>query len=346
MPTIEEQLPENATTEQIEEFVDSIVAEEETERKAADDENEGEPGKKTDSQRIADDEVAPDDTTAGDEKSADDAAADGSEDGAGESESPKWLTDDLKAEVEAWGFSEDQIAEFSSKEELDRALSLVYRAIPKAKEGEESDEEKPSGPLADRKRRPDGTLLPKDAEGKKEATEEGGFKLDLDADYYGQEIVGAFNALDGHYRSKLSALEERLAEVESAEERRVVEAETREFDEAVDSLGFADLFGKTGKETEKQFANRKLLFSASKAVFAHLAANGKNPRMGDKSLVMRAARMEFADQVAKKERQALTKKMTKQHNSRMGGGAEKPRDQQESTLDEMKRYYKELEADS
>jgi hypothetical protein len=60
-------------------------------------------------------------------------------------------------------------------------------------------------------------------------------------------------------------------------------------------------------------------------------------------LVGRVARMVFAEDLSKKELKNHTRKITRQSNSRQGGGATRPQDPREDPRDEADRLYKEME---
>jgi len=47
-------------------------------------------------------------------------------------ELPEWMTDDVKAEAAAYGIGESEIADFASREELDRALRLFDKTALEA----------------------------------------------------------------------------------------------------------------------------------------------------------------------------------------------------------------------
>ena len=68
-----------------------------------------------------------------------------------------------------------------------------------------------------------------------------------------------------------------------------------------------------------------------------------SPRGGRVGLAC-VAKMVFAEDLSKKELKARTRKISKQSNGRMGGGATRPQDPPETLEQEMERLYKELEA--
>lgn len=242
--------------------------------------------------------------------------------------SQDWLDDDLKAEVAAYGISEDELAEFSSREELERAFRLFDKAaLDKGRKAlAETDESKARD---DKGRFTKTETEPEGAEDRK-----GGFEVKLSKDVYDDEIVDEFTRLRDHYESRLATLEQRFLEADA-------QAEERHFDSLIDSLGHADLFGKTGKENEKQLARREELFVASKAFINGLGSYGRPTEMSE-SLINRVARMVFAEEIGKKDLKARTAKISRQSNGRQGGGVTRPSEPSESPRDWADKLYREL----
>lgn len=306
------ELTEESTHEDVQSLVDQIV-----EDRKGDDE-------KGDAQKIAEerDEPAIAETDSGSEDTADDGKADEGEE-AGASE---WLDDDLKAETTAYGISEEELADFTSREELERALRFFDRSALEA--GRKA--------TAEAARDEKGRFLKKSEEEAPERKDsEGQFEISLDKELYDEELVDQFTRMRDHYESRLSALETRFIEADAR-------AEEQRFDTLVDSLGSADLFGKTGKENSAQLQRREDLLIAVKAQQIGLQTLGRDVDLNE-ALVGRVARMVFADEFGKKDLKARTRKIAKQSNGRMGGSATKAHDSAEPLMDEMRRLYKELE---
>jgi hypothetical protein len=116
----------------------------------------------------------------------------------------------------------------------------------------------------------------------------------------------------------------------------------QKFDGIVDTLGHADLFGKTGKENSKQLKRRQDLLDEVRTMMAGRKTLGRQAEMND-SLVNRVARGLFAEDIGKKELKAKTRKVSKQANSRQGGGATRASEAQEPLKDEMRRLYAEMD---
>jgi hypothetical protein len=250
----------------------------------------------------------------------------------GDEESDSWMDDDLKAEVAAYGIEESELADFASREELERAMRLFDKsALAAGRKAMAEESEKATGRNAKgefvKKAEPE----PK-AEGKPEA--EGKYEPKLDKAVYDEEIVNEFTRMRDHYESRLEALESRLLENDA-------KSEENRFDSLVDSLDHADLFGKTDKEDSKQLQRRHDLHVAVRAHMIGMEKLGRPTELNE-SLVGRVARMVFAEDLGKKDLKTRTRKISRQSNGRQGGGATRPQDPREDPREEADRRYKEL----
>lgn len=308
-------LKDDATHEEIQEVVEQLV----------EDRKEPEPEEKGDAQKIAEERDEPttqtETTTAETDSGSDDTAPEGEEAGDSEGQTD-WLDADLKAEVAAYGIDEKELADFTSREELERALRFFDKSALEAgrKEMAKGDESKDSK---------------KEPEPKEEEPKEGQYEIGLDKAVYDEELVGELTRMRDHYETRVAALETRDAE-------RDAQVEEQRFDGLVDSLGHADLFGKSGKETKKELERREDLFIAVKAQQIGLQHLGR-PTDLDGQLINRVARMVFVEELGKKDLKARTRKISKQANSRGGDSATKGASPVESLRDEMRRHYKELD---
>jgi hypothetical protein len=241
-----------------------------------------------------------------------------------------WFDDDLKAEVSAYGIDEDELADFTSREEVERALRFFDKSALEAgrKAMAAGDEPKETG------RDDKGRFVAKAAETEKEPEAKGGYQVTLDKNVYDDGIVEEFTRMRDHYETRLEALESRLMEADAR-------AEEQHFDGLVDALGHADLFGKTDQENEKQLQRRQDLHVAVKAQMLGLKQLGRPTEMSE-SLINRVARMVFAEELGKKDLKSRTTRISKQSNRRQGGGITRPHDTRESARDEADRLYREL----
>ncbi len=284
-------------------------------------------------------------TRVGDDDSANDDAAAEQKDAGGEdsgddkdsgSQKKSWLTDDIRAELPRW-ISDEDLAEFSSRDELDRALGLMDRAALKAgrdagTKGGEDDQQAGAKAQRGQERGQDGKFVKqKKAEDTTGDDASEAFEIDLDLSEFDDglqdKIKGALTSLRDHYEGRMKALDDRFAAIESDMQAREMAAREAQFDAIVDSIGHADLFGKSGEETDKQLEARRTLFAELEIYLAGLETLGRKGQM-DKATVTRVCRMAFADHISKQEQKNLTKRFMKQSNMRMGVGAERPAEQE------------------
>ena len=330
MPDVAE-LTETSTHDEIQSFVDEI-----TEARAGD-------PPKTDAE-IANghaDNFRTEETTAAPDKGDETAAATKAE-GEEKAEGRDWFDDDLKAEVAAYGIGEEELADFSSREEVQRALRFFDKsALEAGRKAMAESEATPTDPKRDEKGRfaPKAETETKAPEGKPDG--KGGYEIKLDKNVYDEPIVEEFTRLRDHYESRLEALQSVVETLDSRFRDLDAKAEEQQFDSLVDSLGHADLFGKTNNENAKQLERRKDLHVAVKAQMLGLAQLGRPTELSD-SLINRVARMVFAEEFSKKDLKSRTSKIQKQSNGRMGGGATRPTEPSESARDEADRRYREM----
>lgn len=317
-------LNENMSSEEIRSYAESVIQEVESERKGE---------TKSDAQIVSEVSSA---TKSSAEENSSSESADGLDQGelsGDESSSPDWIDDDVKAEVAAYGISESDLADFASREELDKALRLIDKTALDV--GRKATVESESSKTRNEK----GQFVKKEKSGDDDSSEEkprnGRYEVSLSRDVYDEEIIDEFTRMRDHYESRLEALESHFMEVSAKEEER-------QFDNFVDSLGHSDLFGKTGSESEKELERRRDLHVAVKAQLLGLERLGRPTKLDDK-LVSRVANMVFADELGKKRLKQQTQKISRQSQLRQGGSPTKPTPLREDPRDEADRLYRELE---
>jgi hypothetical protein len=265
------------------------------------------------------------------DKSGIESALEGEETG-DDMESPEWLTDDVKAEAATYGIDESELADFASREELDRALRLFDKTALEAgrkamAEGEAEKTRNEKGQFVKKEE-------PKTETPEEETQQDGRYQVSLNPDLYDEEIISEFTRMRDHYESRLEVLESHFSEASaSAEEQR--------FDSFVDSLGHADLFGTTGKESEKELERRRDLNVAVKAQMIGLAQLGRPAEMSQQ-LIARVANMAFGEELGKKLLKQKTTKISKQSQLRQGGSPTKPLPPSDDPRAEADRLYQEL----
>jgi hypothetical protein len=329
-----EELTADSTADDVKEYAEQVVKEVEADRAGE------EKGDARITAEHADNEHKPEGAkeTLAEKKSGEEAAEEGEK--AGEE---SWLDEGLKAEAAAIGLEESELADFTSREELERALRLFDKKALEAgrKALAESDKaESDKGQTRNEK----GRFVEKKpkADPKPEEAKEGRFEISPKfKETYDEEMVSELTNLRDHYETRLDAYESRFAAMEDRLAAADAAAEEKHFDSLVDSLGHTDLFGKTDTEDAKQLQRRKDLHVAVKAQLIGLAQLGRPTELNE-SLVNRVARMVFAEDLGKKDLKNRTRKISRQSNGRQGGGATRPQDPREDPRDEADRLYKEL----
>lgn len=247
-----------------------------------------------------------------------------------ESRAPKWVNDKVIAEVAAYGIDKSDLSEFASREELDRALKLLDKKAFEA--GRKALAESDEGSTRNEK----GQFSKKEAKQEDAVGKDSNrYEVSLSKDLYDDEIVDEFTRLRDHYESRLSVLEARFADVNA-------QAEEQQFDSYVDQLGFSDLFGKTGSESDEELERRRELHVAVKAQLIGLERLGRPAELND-NLVGKVANMVFADEITKKRLKQQTQKVSRQSQLRQGGSPTRPQPPREDPRDEADRLYRELE---
>ena len=256
-------------------------------------------------------------TPAGDDDSAGESAAEGGE-GEGDTEEDIFGTE-LREHAAAIGLTDEQLSEFSSREELDRAMRLLdARAMQMGRDaakddGKDGDKEKQATPET-RARDDQGRFAKPDAETS--------YSVKLDPEIFPEEVIEEFNALRDHYESRIDSFEQRFAVLEETERLRQEVSEQREFDSILDSLDHPELFGTTGKETRAERTNRENLWKDLQAYIIGLKGFGREVR-ADREFVARVMNMTFAEHLSQKTKNQLITKAKSQSQRRSGSAGTK-----------------------
>lgn len=248
----------------------------------------------------------------------------------GDEESDSWLDEDTKAEVAAYGIEESELADFASREELEKALRLFDKsALAAGRKALAEEGEKPAG------RNEKGQFLKKEAEPKAEPQKsaDGKYEPMLDRAIYDDGIVDEFTRMRDHYESRLERLESHFQE-------QAAVTEEKQFDSALDKLDMPKLFGVTGKETPDELKKREEVMAQAKVLQAGYRTFGRDVEI--EALVGRAAKMVFSAEFDKHDLKTRTRKISRQSNARLGGGSTRPQDPRESAREEADRRFKEL----
>lgn len=258
-----------------------------------------------------------------DDKSGDDDAV------AKDSDDDDWvssLAEDMQELVASLGLTDDEVREFSGPEELQRHAHLLDKQLirmgDKLRPGEEQEAALASQDpamskmeaqqrVASQQRGDDGRFV--------KAETEGSYKPSIVADDYDNELVGEFQRIADHFENRIKFLEQVVQQTES----RAREAELQQLDLMIDSLGYDDLFGNSTKVRSSEHKdNRVKLVETAHVLRAGMESLGRNVTVTP-SLLKRALNQEFADQLTKKERQNITKRLQDQQKRRLGVGGRK-----------------------
>ena len=338
----------DTTSDDIKAYVEQVATEVESERK-------GEQEPKSDAQITSEHAGTPQpgdrtNKTPAEKNSGRKSANDGEKaaevddqgDESGESEGPEWFTDDVKAEAAAYGIDKSEIADFASREELDRALRLFDKSALEAgrKALAEPDGESDEGSTRNEKGRFAKKEAPDADDPPAKRKVEG--RYEFKADIYDEDLEEDLKGFRDYADSRVAALEERLQAYEERFAEADAVAKERHFDNMVDSLGHADLFGVTDKETAQEKQRREDLFVEVETYLRGRESLGRPAELND-TILNRIARSLFAEELGKKELKQRTRKISRQSNGRQGGGATRPSDPRQDPRDEFDRLYRELE---
>ncbi len=247
-----------------------------------------------------------------DDSTAGASAAETGDEGQAEADR-SWLDDEAKDLAKSLGYEEGDLAEFQTKEDLDRFLSVAEKRAYR-------DRMKQSAPAEVKPEAVKAADPPKTEPSKSDAAE---YKVTLDPDTYDEGLVQEIKQLNDHYAGKMAKLEERLARYEKGQQQSSFDAIVAQFEPVADSLEAPpDLFGKTHQESQAQLTNRNRLLIAIGQV-ANLRGIPLRTALSDQALVSRALHLEFGDALIKQERTKVIEKVKKQSSQRLGIGKQR-----------------------
>lgn len=227
----------------------------------------------------------------------------------------EWLDEETRDLASAMGLSDDDLSEFGSKKELERALRLLDRkAFEAGKAAAKPAGEKPQFDGA--RGASNGHTSTTDV-----LADLSRFKL---GDQWDEEAAKPVNAFIDAATTTIRDLQTRIDAFEQSETRRAAEDVRSRALQALHSLGHADLFGKPGeKPTREQQTN------IDKAIDAHythargLIASGRSVAPTP-AFLKAAVQLAFGDQLTKQTERQVVERLRKQSSRRTGGGAGKP----------------------
>lgn len=249
--------------------------------------------KNTPKSRVAE---TPDDTN------DDDAAAESANDAPADNEE---IPDDLISRALEAGLTANELREFDSAKELQRAVTVFERAMAIAERGKAD--------VAASK-------------ANVEASKEPDFEKML-ADGHDADLIEAFRTT----WNEAKAAREQAQSVLVTEQRRAFDMQCQRFDETLDNLaGYEAVFGKgrfaeLSQKDPTQAANRQRVFSQMEVLRRGYEATGQQVP-NEAALIRSAAASVFSDQSAKSARQVVKKEIEqagKQAIAKAGSGPRK-----------------------
>ena len=186
------ELNESMTSEDIAAYADAVAKEVAAERQGdGGHEHNQDSGQEPDASEQAE-------VKSGSKAAASDAQG---EDTGEESSTPDWVSDELKAEVAAYGIDDSDLQEFSSREELDKFVRLLDKKSLEA--GRKALAESDQGSARNEK----GQFKKQEPEqGEKPSSssnDDDRYEISLSKDLYDDEIVDEFTRMRDHYESRL-----------------------------------------------------------------------------------------------------------------------------------------------
>lgn len=318
----------STSSDDIREYAEQVFKEVEADRK-------GEPDRKSDAQIISEQAGLPQPSakpkeTLAEKQSGNTTALDGEDTGIDDTESPEWLTDDVKAEATAYGIDVSELTDFASREEFEKALRFLdktaLQAGRKALENGDAQARNDKGQFVKKDE-------PKTEPTEKEGKGDGKYQVSLDPDIYDGEIISELTRFRDHIDSRLGVLEAYMTQVNAV-------AEEQRFDSEIDKLDMPKLFGSTGKETAEELKRREDVLAQARVLQAGYQSFGKDVAI--ETLVARAATMVFSSEFEKQKLKQRTSKISRQSQLRQGGSPTKPIPPRDDPREEADRLYREL----
>ena len=278
------------------------------------------------------------DTDDGDEKHS--AGADSAETNAGEGdpEPPEWLDEEASELAQSYGFTQKEVTQFGSLEELLRAGNMLdqrlyQRGQQQTEAGEETQQQEQ-------------TTNEETATQQQEQTTEKPEEFKLDEDLHDPEIISAFDYLKGELTT-LKAERDQERQFYAEQQHNAFVDQFHTLSDSID----AELFGDGSQaESDAQNKNRERLYDAAETLMIGSAVNGKQPPIS-KAILKRAFSMEFPDHIAQNHRRQLNEKLQKRGQQKLGTGSSRAKHQGEWDGDiadnpELLEEYARLEKES
>jgi len=208
------------------------------------------------------------------------------------------------------GLTDEDLQEFSSREEFDRVLKILDRNVIAA--GKVAlEEEKAPAPETPVVPPPDTPPATDDVFGDLSK-----FKL---GDEFAEDVAKPINDFMEAVASRMRGVTKDMAGILQQQEQAAVDSVYQQAVASLHTLGHKDLFGEPGKPpTQSQAANIEKAIDAHLVHAAVLSARNR-PAPPTPEFLRAAVRMEFGDQISKNEQRQRTERLKKQSAKRTGG---------------------------
>ena len=222
-----------------------------------------------------------------------------------------WLTPEVTEQAAAYGLSPEDLGEFQSRAELDRALRIIDRkAFEAGKTAAKPADATPAAPA------PASASQVADALATLESLT---FDENELAATDAPKILDAFKTV----AAELKELRQFRSSLQADRAKAAFESIKSEFANSVDSLGHTELFGKPGARTKEQQANLEKAFNEGHLPHARgLIAQGRQVAPTP-TFAKAAVNLLFGDQIVNNAKQEQLSRLRKQSARRTGGGTTK-----------------------
>ena len=232
-----------------------------------------------------------------------------------------WRDQETRDFASMMGLSDEDLADFGSREELDRALRIIDRKAFEAGKAAHTPAAEPEKPKVQQLEKPkEGPQATDDSLDDLsrfilKSTEHGG--------EFDPEAVKPLNAFIEATANTIRQLRSELGAFRQGHQRQAAAEIRQRAVNALHSLGNADLFGKPGeKPTKEQSANVERALDAHFVHARGLLAQGRQVAPTP-AFLKAAVNLEFGDQLLKQQKQQQIEKLKKQSARRTGGTAGK-----------------------
>lgn len=255
--------------------------------------------------------------------------------------------DELLKTGRDYGLSDEEIREFGSVAELERAMTYYDRRLSETgrqwqeqqyqqyQAAQQPQGQQPQQPQAQTQTQPprkptsDEEFEKRIAALKEAGYDESVIELVRDEHNKTRYLEENLTKVAQHlYQQRLTEQQQQAyyqQQQELAQQQAAV-AEQEQFLDIVDSLGRDDLFGTDGASTPEQRDNATRLFQETQAMRIGMQAIGRDPGPMSPHIVQRALRSAFPDATRKTKREEVAERVQKGSRRRMGSGqTSKPR---------------------